>query len=179
MSGVFFIESVTGLDKKEFTSDTRAGYIVLAYLAKAEMLAAREGKPQVLNNVDIKPAVTVLDNNKVHNPAVTECMRVATILKKKFGNMLKSRNHEKSSEVEKSVITHGEFRWQTDKRPNDCGVFVMRHMEDYMGMNLVRWDCGLEEEDCNLIKEKIVRAMMEFKAACVEAKKKKATTRRV
>ena len=118
---------------------------------------------------------------------------------KKFGNFMKNRNHEKADEILKSEITRGEFHWQTDKRPKDCGVFVMRHMEDYMGMNIQRWDCGIEDEgrkqtnqlgklrkkyaarlllsDCNINKDKIAAEMMKFRDA--NAKKKKVTKKGV
>ena len=112
---------------------------------------------------------------------------------------MKNRNHEKADEILKSEITRGEFHWQTDKRPNDCGVFVMRHMEDYMGMSIQRWDCGIEDEgrkqtnqlgklrkkyaarlllsDCNINKDKIAAEMMKFRDA--NAKKKKVTKKGV
>ena len=114
---------------------------------------------------------------------------------------MKNRNHEKADEIINSEITRGEFHWQTDKRPNDCGVFVMRHMENYMGMNVLKWECGLEDEgrkqtiqlgklrkkyaaklllsECNMNKEKIVAAMMKFRDAVAKAKKKKLTIRGV
>ena len=112
-----------------------------------------------------------------------------------------NRNHAKAEEIMKSEITNGEFHWQTDKRPKDCGVFVMRHMENYMGMSILNWDCGLEDEgrkqtiqlgklrkkyaaklllsDCNMIKDKIVSDMMKFRDAVAKAKKKKLTIRGV
>ncbi|PWA65812.1 hypothetical protein CTI12_AA333080 [Artemisia annua] len=143
----------------------------------------------------------VFDNKKVQNPTNTECMRVATILQTKFGNFMKSRNDEKADEIVKSEITRGEFHWQTDRRPKDCGVFVMRYMEDYMGMNILRWDCGIEDEgrkqtnqlgklrkkhaarlllsDCNMKKDKIVADMMKFRAGNADARKKKVTLRGV
>ncbi|GJV97075.1 C2 calcium-dependent membrane-targeting protein [Tanacetum coccineum] len=36
--------------------------------------------------------------------------------------------------------------WQTDKRAKDCGIFLMRHMEAYMGNELGNWKCGLADE---------------------------------
>ena len=36
--------------------------------------------------------------------------------------------------------------WQTKDNSVDCGVFVMRHMETYMG-NLSTWRAGLRTEN--------------------------------
>ncbi|PWA81461.1 C2 calcium-dependent membrane targeting [Artemisia annua] len=208
------------VDKKEFTSETRAGCMVLNYFANVEMLASRAGKTHMFNDVDIvfipvsngdhkfvvcfnikNPAVMVFDNKKVSNPTDKETMRVATIMQKKFANFIRSRIHEKAFAILKSVITRGEFHWQTDRRPTDCGVFVMRHMEHYMGNNILRWDCGIEDEgrkqtnqlvklrkkyaarlllsDCNMKKDKIVADMMKFRDANADVKKRKVSVRGV
>ncbi|PWA60900.1 hypothetical protein CTI12_AA379850 [Artemisia annua] len=208
------------VDKNEFTSETRAGCMVLNYFANVEMLASRAGKTHMFNDVDIvfipvsngdhkfvvcfnikNPAVMVFDNKKVSNPTDKETMRVATIMQKKFANFMRSRIHEKAFAILKSVITRGEFHWQTDRRPTDCGVFVMRHMEHYMGNNILRWDCGIEDEgrkqtnqlvklrkkyaarlllsDCNMKKDKIVADMMKFRDANADVKKRKVSVRGV
>nr|GFC46430.1 ulp1 protease family, C-terminal catalytic domain-containing protein [Tanacetum cinerariifolium] len=39
-----------------------------------------------------------------------------------------------------------DFDWQTDKRLNDCGVFLMCHMEAYMGTIISKWAWGLKTE---------------------------------
>ncbi|PWA38041.1 arabinogalactan peptide 13 [Artemisia annua] len=75
------------------------------------------------------------------------CSKFVNLQHKNFRNFMRSRNHEKADEILKTVITCGEFHWKTDKRTNDCGVFVMRHMKHYMGYNILRWDCGIED-DC-------------------------------
>nr|GEX42620.1 C2 calcium-dependent membrane targeting [Tanacetum cinerariifolium] len=46
----------------------------------------------------------------------------------------------------KVEVTREDFDWQTDKRPNDSGVFFMRHMEAYMGTIISKWACRLETE---------------------------------
>ncbi|CAI9279307.1 unnamed protein product [Lactuca saligna] len=33
--------------------------------------------------------------------------------------------------------------WQVEKSGTDCGVYLIRHMEIYMGENEGRWGCGL------------------------------------
>ncbi|GKD33839.1 hypothetical protein Tco_1249348 [Tanacetum coccineum] len=55
-------------------------------------------------------------------------------------------NHSKLAIVLRVEVTREDFYWQIHKRPNDSGVFLMRHMEAYMGNVMSKWDCGLETE---------------------------------
>ncbi|PWA45111.1 ulp1 protease family, C-terminal catalytic domain-containing protein [Artemisia annua] len=66
----------------------------------AEKWAARGGRQQLLNGVDVVYLTNTVD------------VRVAAILKP----------------------------WK------DCGIFVMRHMEHYMGTPVIYWRCGLLPE---------------------------------
>ena len=33
--------------------------------------------------------------------------------------------------------------WQVEQAGTDCGIYLMRHMESYMGESERRWECGL------------------------------------
>ena len=33
--------------------------------------------------------------------------------------------------------------WLVEKAGTECGIYLMRHMESYMGENEWRWECGL------------------------------------
>lgn len=33
--------------------------------------------------------------------------------------------------------------WLVEKAGTECGIYLMRHMESYMGENEGRWECGL------------------------------------
>ena len=33
------------------------------------------------------------------------------------------------------------FKWQTESKAPNCGVFVMRHMETYMGEQFEKYQC--------------------------------------
>ncbi|PWA61497.1 hypothetical protein CTI12_AA372590 [Artemisia annua] len=107
-------------------------------------------------------AVTVFDKIKMTNKdgtakriIVTNTLdvRVATILgsrflrnilNQNFGKYMESVKHGKAEEILNADVSRGKFHWQTDNWPNECGVFVMRHMESYMGSVKGRWECGLE-----------------------------------
>lgn len=55
-------------------------------------------------------------------------------------------NHNKAAAILSVEVIREDFQWQSDKRPKDSGVFLMRHMEAYMGGLLSKWSCGLEKE---------------------------------
>ncbi|KAL3649826.1 hypothetical protein CASFOL_006229 [Castilleja foliolosa] len=42
--------------------------------------------------------------------------------------------------------------WRDDKNEVDCGVYVMRHMETYMGGSLRGWKCGLSKNNSRQMK---------------------------
>ncbi|GJV09309.1 hypothetical protein Tco_1346965 [Tanacetum coccineum] len=71
----------------------------------------------------------------------TNDMVVATVLQNSFGKYLVRLNHNKAATVLRVEVTRGDFYWQIDKRPNDSGVFLMRHMEAYIGNVMSKWDC--------------------------------------
>ncbi|KAL1808883.1 hypothetical protein ACET3Z_025873 [Daucus carota] len=60
--------------------------------------------------------------------------------------MLKQENvltWEKMSALEPNFI---EMEWQTNDNVVDCGIFVMRHMETYMGGRRIPWAGTLQNE---------------------------------
>ncbi|GJW60564.1 hypothetical protein Tco_0109899 [Tanacetum coccineum] len=76
----------------------------------------------------------------------TNDMVVATVLHKGFGEYLVRSNHNKAADVLKVEVKRENFYWQTDKKTYDSGVFLMCHMEAYMGNVMSKWECGLEAE---------------------------------
>lgn len=39
-----------------------------------------------------------------------------------------------------------QMHWQTRVNSDDCGIFLMRHMETYMGTHVYEWITGLHTE---------------------------------
>nr|GFB45684.1 ulp1 protease family, C-terminal catalytic domain-containing protein [Tanacetum cinerariifolium] len=66
--------------------------------------------------------------------------------KKSFCNYLARLNPNKAAAVLRVEVIREDFDWQTDKRLNDCGVFLMCHMEAYMGTIISKWAWGLKTE---------------------------------
>ncbi|CAI9288839.1 unnamed protein product [Lactuca saligna] len=63
-------------------------------------------------------------------------------LKKLLGNYLKTENYQNSIAFNKIKARVMKMTWKVEKEGSDCGVYLMRHMESYMGENEGRWDCG-------------------------------------
>nr|GEW36999.1 ulp1 protease family, C-terminal catalytic domain-containing protein [Tanacetum cinerariifolium] len=58
----------------------------------------------------------------------------------------KKTNIHLQAEIIEAQLVRGTFDWQTDKRSKDCGIFLMRHRESYMGNEIGKWKCGLDDE---------------------------------
>ncbi|KAL1541069.1 hypothetical protein AAHA92_25333 [Salvia divinorum] len=57
--------------------------------------------------------------------------------------------HAQCKYVIKSKIERLKMNWRTKDNVEDCGVFLMRHMESYMGQRLQDWKCGLSVRSKN------------------------------
>nr|GEZ86515.1 C2 calcium-dependent membrane targeting [Tanacetum cinerariifolium] len=104
------------------------------------------------------PAVNLIDSKNIltkdgyiKSMVVTNTndMVVATVLQQGFGEYLVRLNHNKAADVLTVEVKRENFYWQTDKKTYDSGVFLMRHMEAYMGNVMSKWECGLEAEGKN------------------------------
>nr|GEZ33267.1 hypothetical protein [Tanacetum cinerariifolium] len=104
------------------------------------------------------PAVNLIDSKNIltkdgyiKSMVVTNTndMVVATVLQQGFGEYLVRLNHNKAADVLKVEVKRENFYWQTDKKMYDSGVFLMRHMEAYMGNVMSKWEYGLEAEGKN------------------------------
>nr|GEX16121.1 ulp1 protease family, C-terminal catalytic domain-containing protein [Tanacetum cinerariifolium] len=111
---------------------------------------------------------------------------------KKFSEYLLAINHRKAAEIIEAQLVRGTFDWKTDKRSKDCGIFLMRYMEAFMGIQLGKWKCELDVEgkkqntqlgrlrnkyaaqlllsDCNIHKSKVRQETGRMKSAVVNVK---------
>ncbi|GJT03329.1 hypothetical protein Tco_0824498 [Tanacetum coccineum] len=65
-------------------------------------------------------------------------------MKKLFARYLKEHKHPKHEAKLRSHIS--KLKWQTAKNHVDYRVFVMLHIESYIGDPIAKWDVGLCEE---------------------------------
>ncbi|GKB43049.1 hypothetical protein Tco_0887991 [Tanacetum coccineum] len=102
-----------------FGIESKANTSITNFLMDVETVNERAGRKNMINLVD---------------------------LQKRFCNYRARLNPNKVAAVLRVEVTREDFYWQTDKRPNDSGVFLMRHMEAYMGTIISKWACGMETE---------------------------------
>ncbi|GKD96683.1 C2 calcium-dependent membrane-targeting protein, partial [Tanacetum coccineum] len=170
----FFLPAFV-VDKKLFGREDKAIENVTNFMMDVEKVNERAGRKNMLKLVDLVfipvsnnghkflicfnlkyPAVNLIcsKNNLTKDGyrksmVVTDTndMVVATVMQKGFGKYLVRLNHNKVAVVLSVEVNREDFYWQTDKRPNDSGVFFMHHIEAYMGNVISKWACGLEAED--------------------------------
>ncbi|GJZ15821.1 hypothetical protein Tco_0551498 [Tanacetum coccineum] len=138
-----------------FAIDAKAIASINNFLMVVEIKNERSGRENMINLVDLFPAVNMIDskNNLTkegHYKSVivtnTNDMVVASVLHKSFCQYLDRLNPNKAAALLMVEVTREKFDWQTDKRPNNSGVFLMCHMEAYMGTAFSKWSYGLETE---------------------------------
>ncbi|PWA49470.1 hypothetical protein CTI12_AA482120 [Artemisia annua] len=210
------------VDKKKFSHDKTTNESVQAFLMYSETWAARLGKTSMLNDVDVAyipisngvhkfvlflhlkyPDVIVFDNNRVRNKngsakqvlSLFPDIRIAEVVRQNFAAYMRAMNHVNAEAIDKAELRRPEFLWETDNRPNDCGIFAMRHMETYMGTPIVYWKSGFVAEgkkqvtqlgklrrkyvtrlllaECNTQKDRIQTELAEMQEKNVGMKKRK------
>ncbi|KAD7477304.1 hypothetical protein E3N88_00440 [Mikania micrantha] len=97
-------------------------------------------------------AVTIIDNMVEEDSLVglkdnTDFFEKDTSFKVKqiFEEYLEHVHHPKLSELKTQVPVKLKLPWATKKNVTDCGVFVMRHMEMYIGKGAKSFDCGFSK----------------------------------
>ncbi|GKC59839.1 zinc finger, CCHC-type containing protein [Tanacetum coccineum] len=176
----------------EYAENANSSYEGQTMLEKADIvfIPISNVQQKFLLCVNLKnPAVTLINSKKEGNKVTRkkkknddiDYMRIASILHRIFGQYLYAINHVKAAQIIKCQIVRGNFTWQTNRRAKDCGIFLMRHMECYMGSDIGKWKCGLDVEgkkqntqlgrlrnkyaaklllsDCNIYKDKIREEM--------------------
>nr|GEZ85046.1 hypothetical protein [Tanacetum cinerariifolium] len=159
--------------------EAKANESVTKSLLNVEKVNERGGRKSIIKQVDLVfipvsnyghkflicfnmkyPAVNSIDSKNnltkdgyIKSMVVTNMndMVVATILQQAFGEYLVRLNHNKAANVLKVEVKRENFYWQTNKKAYDSGVFLMRHMEAYMGnlMSKLEWRLGAEGKKQN------------------------------
>ncbi|CAI9300122.1 unnamed protein product [Lactuca saligna] len=68
---------------------------------------------------------------------------IPNLVKKLFCNYLTSQHHPMAKALCFKVGRVMNISWQVEQVGTDCGIYLMRHMESYMGGSEGRWECGL------------------------------------
>ncbi|KAM0019851.1 putative Ulp1 protease family catalytic domain, papain-like cysteine peptidase superfamily [Helianthus debilis subsp. tardiflorus] len=106
---------------------------------------------------DIKnPLIVIIDNLDMQERNQTdkhrkECMITASEVKEHLVRYMRSVRHINAELVEAQTPIHLNLQWYTTAM--DSGVYVMRHMETYMGTRRNKWDCGFATQKSKLNKQ--------------------------
>ncbi|XP_057800130.1 uncharacterized protein LOC131015725 [Salvia miltiorrhiza] len=93
-----------------------------------------------------KEKVYVLDNQ---NESIEHCqaakyLSAAELLKNMLADYMAHKHHiHRSNVVKRTKLTVVNIKWGDAKNINDTGVYMMRHMETFMGEATSLWACGL------------------------------------
>ncbi|CAI9280963.1 unnamed protein product [Lactuca saligna] len=68
---------------------------------------------------------------------------IPNLVKKLFCNYLTSQHHPMAKMLTFKARRVMNISWLVEKPGTECGIYLMRHMESYMGENEGRWECGL------------------------------------
>ncbi|PWA81521.1 Peptidase C48, SUMO/Sentrin/Ubl1 [Artemisia annua] len=84
----------------------------------------------------LNPSFIIIDNLKEGAGIYGNTTQV---LFKLFCHYLKVTNHPKAQQISKCSPRRLEMEWQTSKNKTDCGIFTMRHLEFYSGVEDKQW----------------------------------------
>ncbi|KAJ9548708.1 LOW QUALITY PROTEIN: hypothetical protein OSB04_021251 [Centaurea solstitialis] len=92
-----------------------------------------------------KGSFHILDNNFINEASSTNYGIVPYNVHKVFVEALKIIKDERANKLLKAKQKIQKMSWRTSNQV-DCGIFAMRHMETFMGGNLLKWHCGFDQE---------------------------------
>ncbi|KAL8258249.1 hypothetical protein R6Q59_030290 [Mikania micrantha] len=121
-----------------------------------------------LRPFDVNPSIRVIDNMHekqsfvgLHDDSDYFKKDIPYKVKYIFLMYLHLMGHPKATEIESCQIEKLRISWATTNNFVDCGVFVVRHMEMYMGNHTWAWDCGFPKDErvkkkkVEFVKEKV------------------------
>ncbi|KAJ9551858.1 hypothetical protein OSB04_015903 [Centaurea solstitialis] len=90
--------------------------------------------------------IQIFDNSDVDVPLSAKYGSIPIVVQKVFVTVLKQLNDGRFKKLNKAKPKREKMSWRTLGNHVDCAVFMMRHMETYMGQSMKDWDCGLADE---------------------------------
>ncbi|KAL4575531.1 hypothetical protein LXL04_022378 [Taraxacum kok-saghyz] len=85
------------------------------------------------------------------------------VMLKLFSKVLYMDNHPNIESIKKLKPIRAKMPCRTKDNKYDCGIYVMRHMEDYVGQKAKDWDCGIPKD---LSKQESTLRMLRKKYLC-------------
>ncbi|GJS02271.1 reverse transcriptase domain-containing protein [Tanacetum coccineum] len=90
-----------------------------------------------------KGSMIILDNSDYGETYTSKYKDACELLKKFFSRYLSENNHPSHEKVAKVKARIPKLKLSTTKNHVDCGVFLMIHMESYIGEPAASWNVGL------------------------------------
>lgn len=88
----------------------------------------------------------ILDNSATNVPDSAKYGDVPKTVQKLFMKYLEKIGDGRFKKFTRIVPKREAMKWRTKENHKDCAIFMMIHMETFMGGAVKNWDCGLEEE---------------------------------
>ncbi|KAI3813105.1 hypothetical protein L1987_17821 [Smallanthus sonchifolius] len=101
-----------------------------------------------------KPETIIIDNSAL-GEYNAKYKGIPEKFKEAFVSFITDFAHPKTDEMDDTVVKRFEMPWRTTVNNKDCGIFMMRHMETYMGEEEKAWQCGFGVESENVQEKQI------------------------
>ncbi|KAI3802014.1 hypothetical protein L1987_30136 [Smallanthus sonchifolius] len=101
-----------------------------------------------------KPKTIIIDNSAL-GEYDAKFKGIPEKLKEAFVSFITDFAHPKTDEMDDTVVKRFEMPWRTTVNSKDCDIFIMRHMETYMGEEENAWQCGFGVESENVQEKQI------------------------
>ncbi|KAI3717572.1 hypothetical protein L1987_69274 [Smallanthus sonchifolius] len=101
-----------------------------------------------------KPEIIIIDNSAL-GEYNAKYKGIPEKFKEAFVSFIADFAHPKTDEMDDNVVKRFEMPWRTTVNNKDCGIFMMRHMETYMGEEEKAWQCGFGVEPENVQEKQI------------------------
>lgn len=92
-----------------------------------------------------KPAFEVIDNSALEPNFTAKYQEIPFNIQNFLVKLMTLKNHPKANDVASLTPVRLEMKWRTEDNHRDCTIFVMRHLEHYLGV-AKGWDCGFNIE---------------------------------
>ncbi|KAI3755082.1 hypothetical protein L1987_54875 [Smallanthus sonchifolius] len=104
---------------------------------------------------NLKKAEAIIIDNSALGEYNAKYNGIPKKFKEAFVSFIADFAHHKTDEMDDTVVKRFEMPWRTTVNNKDCGIFMMRHMETYMGEEEKSWQCGFGVESENVQEKQI------------------------
>ncbi|KAL1823697.1 hypothetical protein ACET3Z_010475 [Daucus carota] len=119
----------------------------MCFFSTKDLLPNLLWKPLLRQCFNLKKVTVEIIDNRSGGRVNIMYDGIPETLQENFGLYLAQQSPRKTKLLNNAPVTRLELKWRTSNKNVDSGVFVMHHMETYMGYGLRNWDCKFAAED--------------------------------